>query len=333
MNDEAAGAAKRRASFARAERVKKEAAKTPEQRKADADLKAEQKLEAAKAREARKLEQEQKAETLKTEFARKAEQKIEAEKSREARKAEQERKTDAIKTANERKDAIKKQFNKETDAKKAESTKIEAKKIEQAKQVDENRRSRAETFVIERQKIQQSNAIFDQRRQTDQLRTQHREEMKSYKQNEADAITQHWSKIRGIDNAEAKALQELGQQRRSVAGRITEAFRGSQYFEEKRESIERKFESDRLRKHIELEGLKERQHDIAQAARLRQAHERKSIYERHLVERRELVQAQDKARPAIIDRQQQAFKKANEKTITNEKEHKSDIERNYKMAL
>lgn len=65
-----------------------------------------------------------------------------------------------------------------------------------------------------------------------------------------------------------------------------------------------------MSKHRELEALKERQFAAAQQARLRQAHERKGIFELHRFERQHLADTHERVREAQIGAHIRTFERA-----------------------
>ncbi len=263
--------AKRRASFAVADRRRKEAAMTDGQ-----------KAERQKAADAKKVEQQRRADAKK-DTDRKAEQKREAD-----RKIE------------ERKTAAKQDLQRRADERRA------------AAYVAERQKAQAAAYVAERQKAQAADAIAEQRRQTSRIRNHHREETRSLHSNESTALNRHYHAIKRIDGAEQRALHEFDVRRGSLMGRAAELLKGGRHFDREREDIIKRHESDRLKQHRDLEALKERQFTIAQQTRLRQAHERKAIYDRHLDERRDLGKTQESSRPRQIEDRKQAFAKAAE---------------------
>jgi hypothetical protein len=249
--------AKERASFARADRLKKEAAQQTTDQKRDT---------------------ERKAETAKRESDRKAEN----QKGAEKRKAEQKREADQ-KTQQQKQDAAK-----------LDAARQEQRKQEAQKRADERR---AEAHVAAQFKQQQADQIAEHRRQTTRLRTQHREQSSSLKSREGEAIDRHWHDVRAIDQREAKALQEFDVKRRSLAGRATELVKGKAHFDGRREEMQKKFESDRLHKHRDLEALKERQFTAQQEQRIRQAKERLAMIHTHREARDQTQQQHDRGAP------------------------------------
>jgi hypothetical protein len=65
-----------------------------------------------------------------------------------------------------------------------------------------------------------------------------------------------------------------------------------------------------MRRHRDLEALKDRQFTTAQDTRLRQAGERKLIFELHRAERRQIAQAHERDRPRQIEAHQRSFERA-----------------------
>jgi hypothetical protein len=228
--------AKERASFARADRLKKEAAQQTTEQKRDT---------------------ERKTETAKREAGRKAEN----QKSAEKRKAEQKREADQ-KTQQQKQDAAK-----------LDAARQEQRKQEAQKRADERR---VEAHVATQFKQQQADQIAEHRRQTSRLRTQHSAQSSSLKSREGEAIDRHWHDVRSIDDRERQALKEFDVKRASLTGRAAQLIKGKAHFDGRREEMQKKFESYRLHKHRDLEALKERQFTAQQEQRLKHARERLS---------------------------------------------------------
>jgi hypothetical protein len=150
----------------------------------------------------------------------------------------------------------------------------------------------------------------DHRRQTDQMRNLHRAETQSHRDNEGVAVARHAQEIRRIDDIERESLDALNARRGSLIGRSVALVRGSSHYDRKAETITEHCETLRMSKHRDLEALKERQFAAAQQARLRQAHERKGIFEFHRLERQQLSQAHDRGREAQVNAYERAFTRA-----------------------
>jgi len=283
-------AARSRSSFAAADRRRKEAALTGEQ-----------KAERQKAADERKAGQQRAADQKRDAAA-----KQEAAKKDEARKAEQKREAD--RKAEERKAAARQEAQKRADERKAAA------------------------WVAERQKQQAADALAEQRRQTARLRTQHREENRSLKSNESAALDRHWHAVKRIDAAEERALHEFDVKRGSLPGRAAELLKGRKHFDAQREDIAKRHETERMTKHRDLEALKERQSEIAQATRLRQVHERKAIFDRHRDERRDFARTQEAERPRQIEDRKQAFTKAAEIEQTHKRERAQERAQGPKLS-
>ena len=166
-------------------------------------------------------------------------------KALEKRKAEQKREAD----------------QKHAEQKKQDAAKLDAQRQEQQKQEAQKRADerRAEAHVAAQFKQQQADQIAEHRRQTSRLRTQHREQSTSLKCREGEAVDRHRHDIKTIDDREQQALKEFDVKRRSLTGRAAELVKGKAHFDGRREEMQKKFESDRLHKHRDLEALKERQ--------------------------------------------------------------------------
>ena len=176
--------ARERASFARAERLKKEAA--------------------AQVEAQRDTGQKQETE-------RKADRQEKQQQGVEQRKADQARKQDQQK-ADERRKADQKQ----ADQKKQDAARLDARQQEQRKQEAQKRADerRAEAHVAAQFKQQQADQIAEHRRQTSRLRAQHREQSTSLKGREGEAIDRHRHDIKTIDDRERQALKDFDVKRR-----------------------------------------------------------------------------------------------------------------------
>ena len=157
--------------------------------------------------------------------------------------------------------------------------KAEAVEADKKQALAADMRRRALAAVVERQNHQKAQQLDAHRRQTDQMRTLHRAETQSHRDNEAVAVERHAQDIRRIDNTEREALDALSVQRGSLIGRSVALIKGKAHYDRKADAIAERCEATRMSKHRELEALKERQFSAAQQARLRQAHERKGIFE------------------------------------------------------
>jgi hypothetical protein len=278
---------------------------------------AERAKELAKREERRRTEQmkaetQGKAESTKAEERRIAENRRQEEKKRaerrqESSRKEAERRTQDGKAAVE-KERARRQFNRQAEDK----NKTEALAAEQDKRraLAADIRRRAEAAVAERQQRQKAQQQEEQRRQTDHVRTLHRDEMHSFRENEDTAIAIHSHQIQSIDEREKEALGALGAHRESLIGRAVTFFKGEAHYARGAEAIVDRCEAERMATHRDLEALKERQFAAAQQSRLRQAQERKGIFELHRMERQQLGQAQERSRGSEIGISQRAFERA-----------------------
>ena len=107
--------------------------------------------------------------------------------------------------------------------------------------------------------------------------------------------------------------------RRSLTGRAAELVKGKAHFDGRREEMQKKFESDRLHKHRDLEALKERQFTAQQEQRLKHARERLDMMKTHRQHRDETQQQQDRDRPRLVAERQKAV------------ERNAEIERGHKQ--
>ena len=122
--------------------------------------------------------------------------------------------------------------------------------------------------------------------------------MHSFRENEDAAIDRHAHEIESIDEREQHELEALGARRESLIGRAVTLVKGEAHYARKADAIVDRCEAERITKHRDLEALKERQFAAAQQARMRQAQERKAIFELHRMERQQLAQAHDRSRGA-----------------------------------
>ena len=120
-------------------------------------------------------------------------------------------------------------------------------------------RRRAEAALAERQKRQKAEQLEEHRRQTDHVRSLHRSETQSFKENEAAAIVKHAQEIQSINDAEQQALQTGAARRGSLVGRAVALVRGGKRHDHDAEAISEHYERERMSKHRDLEALKERQ--------------------------------------------------------------------------
>lgn len=346
--------ARRRASFGRAARLRKEAAApaqkaerkaAPAQRASRQQKPAQRRQEFTRKAQPRKHEQRRK-EPVREAFNRQA-------KTDAQRKAEQQRlerlavvrkrideynRRAAQRREREAKERVQREFNRKADERKAADRKAadrkaaersEAAKQEAQRKADERK---AAAWVAQRQKQQQADAIAQQRYATSRLRTIHREETRSMKANETTAIERHAGAMKRIDAAEARALHEFGVKRRSLTGRATELVKGSRHFEKQRADIVNSHEAERMKWHRDLEGFKERHFTKSQDMRLKQARERKEIFDKHRDERREFARTQEAARPRMIEDRKQAFNRAAEIERSHKQERTQEREQARGLA-
>lgn len=275
-------AAKRRAIFARTERLKRERGETA-RKDADARKIEQRKVDTAKREATQKLEQQRKDRT--------------AEASRRVadanRKAESRRRQHA-------KDQTQKAFNRQVEDIRAAAVRDEAQKREASR--------KATADIEERHKRQRAEQQAEHRRQTAEVRLRHQAETRSLRSNETVALERHHERVRILDRQEGKALDRLAAERNSLFGR----FKGQKHFDERREAVKERFESERMNEHRKLEALKESQFKVAQAKRLEQARERKQTFDDHRKDRQGLQQQQQAARPKMVQERAQAMTKAAE---------------------
>jgi hypothetical protein len=289
---------------------------------------AERAKELAKREERRRTEQvkadtQRKAESTRAEERRTAESRRQEERKRaerrqEATRKEADRRTQDGKAAVE-KERVGRQFSRAAE----DRNKAEALATEQDKRrvLAADIRRRAEAAVAERQQRQKAQQQEEQRRQTDQVRTLHRDEMHSFKENEDTAIAIHSRQIQSVDEREKEALEALGAHRKSLIGRAVTFFKGEAHYAREADAIVDRYEADRMAAHRDLEALKERQFAATQEARMRHAQERKGIAELHRMERQQLGQAHERSREREIGVSQRAFERAARKPPTLEEAH------------
>jgi hypothetical protein len=290
MADGSKQTAKERASFARADRLKKE--------------------EAAKNLDPAERDAERKAETAKRESDRKAEN----QKGAEKRKAEQKREADQ------------KEQQRKQDAAKLDAERQQQRKQEAQKRADERR---AEAHVAAQFKQQQADQLAEHRRQISRLRFQHQEQTATLKARDGEAIDRHRNDITTINEREQKALKEFDVKRGSLTGRATELVRGKAHFDGRREEIQKKFESDRLHKHRDLEALKERQFDAQQKKRLDHARDLRNMRKEHRQHRDETQQQHERDRPRLVAERQRAV----ERNAEIERGHKQEQKRERGQSM
>ena len=200
--------------------------------------------------------------------------------------------------AQHRKDDARKAFNRDLDRRRADALKKSA-----------AIRARSVAFVAARQKQQGADQVREHRRQTDRMRVEHRAEIKSLRENGDAGIARHAARIHTIDNAERRELDQLAEQRNSPGGRMLAILKPGAY-QRQEIAIADRHELSRMKEHHALERLKDRQFTVEQTSRLRQAQERKVIFDRHRAERRDLSLAQAKDRPRQVEQNRQAFQRA-----------------------
>jgi len=259
--------------------------------------------------------------TKKAEAQRTADQKRDTERKAETAKRDAGRKAEDQKALEKRKAEQKREADQKAQQQKQDAAKLEAARQEQRKQEAQKRAEerRAEAHVLAQFKQQQADQIAEHRRQTARLRTQHREQSTSLKGREGEAIDRHRHDIKTIDDREQQALKEFDVKRRSLTGRAAELVRGKAHFDGRREEMQKKFESDRLHKHRDLEALKERQFTAQQEQRLKHARERLDMMKTHRQHRDETRQQQDRDRPRLVAERQRAV------------ERNAEIERGHKQ--
>ena len=257
--------------------------------------------------DAQRQAESKKAEERRTAESRRREEQKRAERRRESVRKEAERRTQDGKAAVE-KDRARRQFNRQAEDRKKEEAFAAEQDKRRARAADIRRR--AEAAVAERQQRQKAQQLEEHRRQTDHMRSLHRDEMHSFRENEAAAIAGHAHEIESINEREQQALAALGARRESLVGRTVTFFKGKAHYAREADAMVDRCEAERMVQHRNLEALKERQFAAAQQSRLRQAQERKGIFELHRMERLQLAQAHERNRELEIGASQRAFERA-----------------------
>ncbi len=279
MNAQDHTTAKRQESFARADRLTKEAAREA-QRKADRET----------------ADRQRKAETIKAVEQRNAQ----ARKRAEQRRMERHREN------------IRKAFDRAADDRSARQARAEQQKkagaIRTASQKEHNEQRReAEAQVREVQKRQQADQQIEHRRQTDRLRAEQRARIQRCAERHSAAIDQHARQIRNIDIAERRDLAALNGRRTSLIGRVVGLVRGVAHYNRLEKTITDQHEAARWAKHRDLEAKKDELFWSEQTARLRHASDRMAMMQQHRNERHELIAAHDRSRPQQVEAQLQAL--------------------------
>ena len=291
--EQSRAAAKRRASFGRADRLRKEEQQKAEQTKSEQRRKAERD-KADRQRKGIAAE----AAKLRIELAKKR-----ADQRRMARKQENLKKEFARKAEDIR----------ARDAKAEQQRSMEAAKVDARKQAAEHdpKRHDAAIYVARQEQRQQRDQLEEHRRQTSRLRDSHHAERLRNHEREVGAVVDHVRKVRNIDITERRELEALDTQRRSLTGRVTSMVRGSGHFDRQERAIVERHENDRWQKHRDHEVKKDNLFWTAQAKRLGQVAERRDLAKTHEVERQTLKQAQERTRPHQIEARTQAVMRTN----------------------
>lgn len=290
-------AAKRRASFGRADRLAKEARQKTEQARVERSRKAERD----------KADRQRKDEAVKAAEHRNAQARKRAEQRRLARRAETMRQGFARAAANRR----------------AESDRTErgraAERFKTAAERDPRRREAA-AYVAQQERRQLRDQQEEHRRQTHRLRVAHQGEHAGFRSREAAGIVNHARQVRNIDIAERRALEALGTRQRSLTGRAVSLVRGAQHYGRQERAIVDRHETDRWKAHRDQEARKDALFTAEQAARLRRVSERYGIAKTHQAERRDLCQAHERDRPRLIEVRVQAMARANDNERARQRE-------------
>lgn len=292
-------AATRRASFARADRLAKEAR---------------QKVEQIRVDERRKAERE-KADRQRREEAVKA---AERRNALAGKRAEQRR-------LDRQRENLRKEFSRKAGDRRVRSAQAEQERRAEGSRkpcVERNEiRRAAEAYVAQQERRQLRDQREEHRRQTHRLRVEHQAERLGVRNREAAGVLDHARRVRNIDIAERRALESLGVRERSLAGRAVRFLRGARHFERQGQAILDRHENDRWTAHRDHEARRDGQFWAEQAARLRRVSERHGIAHRHQSERRDLAQSHERDRARLIEVRAQAMTRANDNERARHREN------------
>jgi hypothetical protein len=188
--------------------------------------------------------------------------------------------------------------------------------------------TRAAASIEQTHKRQRADQQAAHRWQTAQIRTRHQSETRSLRDAQSQGLERHHHAVIVIDNREREALADFDARRSSLTGRIAEAVPGRRAAnDEARAQLVRGFESERLHKHRDLEALKVRQFDVAQAARLGQARERLDIARTHQGERIGLEHRQKAGHGAAVKQEARTLRRVDREQSLQASRVRNDFER------
>lgn len=233
-------------------------------------------------------------------------------------KAERRQNTERRTEHNRKRDALQVKLRRVEDGRRKTEQRVAERKREDMRRsfvrAAENRRAldaaarqkeieRRAAIEIEReQKRQAADHQAAHRRQTAAMRTRHEVERDSYRDNETMAMERHHNRIKGIDVREDRALGDFDGRRCGLAGRVAELIPGRRAENDRqREEMKRGYEIARQGQHRDYEAVRERQFKMAQRGRLQQAQERKALMELHRDERGAFGRTQANDRPRLIE--------------------------------
>lgn len=276
-------AAKRRASFGRADRLRKEAG---------------QKKEQAATVQRRKSERDQADQARKAEAVRAAEQRTAlARKQAEQRRVERQ------------KESLRKEFARKADQRQPQVKPAVAVKQQPAAERGPHDKA-ARAYAGREEQRQLADQRIEHRRQTDRLRTEQQARRENFQHQQAGLIINHARHIRDIDHAERRDLAAHDLRRHSLGGRVTALVRGSQHFARQEAAIVERHENARWQKHREHEGKNDGLFWTQQATRHAHVVERANLTKAHQTERRDLVQAHHRTRPQRVQEHAKALERA-----------------------
>lgn len=339
--------AARRASFARAERLRREADDTPRKRAAPARSERSPKQE-ARPRPARTISRErrppplsrvqERLERSREASARRYHARLQeqtrtrfndhAERRRDTgRRAEHDRKREVLQEKvrriedNRRRSVKRHHERKREETRRAFTRAAEDRKAQQLAERQKELQRRAAAEIEREQKRRADDHKAEHRRQADGMRERHKVERNSYRVNESTAMERHHHAIKGIDRREDERLHDFDGRRRGLVGRVAELVPGRRAENDRqREDIKRGFEAERLTKHRDFEAYKERAFDREQKSRLDQARELKMLRELHRDERGSFGREQADARPRLIEQRAHVLERA-DRAHEQQREH------------
>lgn len=336
----------RRASFARAERLRREAGDTPrksavarperapkeESRPGPARVNSHERRQTPLHRVEERLSRSRDAsdrryharlkEQTRSSFNREGERRRDT-----AGRAEHDRKREVLQEKTRRIEDNRRRTSKRHHERKREETRraftraAEDKKGQQLAERQRELQRRAAAEIERDQKRRTDDQKNEHRRQTDSIRERHKVERNSYRVNETTAMERHHHAIKGIDRREAERLHDFDGRRKGLVGRIAELVPGKRAENDRqRDEIVRGYEAERLTKHRDFEGFKERVFEREQKTRLDQFRELKALLELHRDERGTFGREQAEAKPRLIEQRALVLERA-DRAHEQQREH------------